>query len=74
MAQSGVGEMFEDDAPEHRAGKRDRGTELRHAPSSDAKAAPAPKQQGRKHPHPKPSVRLKTDGRHFFFAPGSLSH
>jgi len=66
--------MFEDDASEHRAGKRDGCAEPRHMPSSDAKAAPAPKQQGHKHLHPRPSMRLKTDGRHFFFAPGSLAH
>ena len=73
MAQSGVGEMFEDDASEHRAGKRDRSAEPRHEPRLTEKR-PAPKQHGPKHPHPKPSVRLKTDGRHFFFAPGSLAH
>jgi hypothetical protein len=66
--------MFEDDASEHRADKRDRSAEPRHEPRPNAEAAPGPRQHGPKHPHPKPSVRLKTDGRHFFFAPGSLSH
>jgi hypothetical protein len=66
--------MFEHDRSEHRADDRRESAELRHEPRANAEAGSAPKQQGHKHPHPKPSVRLKTDGRHFFFAPGSLSH
>ena len=66
--------MFEDDASQRRAGKRDRSAEPQNEPRSTAEPGPEAKQHGAKHPHPKPSVRLKTDGRHFFFAPGSLSH
>jgi hypothetical protein len=64
--------MFEGDLPEYRGGDRRQSAEGRAQPGTPEKAAPAPKACG-KHPHPKPSVRLKTDGRHFFFAPGSWS-
>jgi hypothetical protein len=66
--------MFEDNAPERRAGERDRGAEPRREPRSKAEPEAEARQHVPKHPHPRPSVRLKTDGRHFFFAPGSLSH
>jgi hypothetical protein len=66
--------MFEDNAPERRAGKRDPGAEPRREPRSKAEPEAEARQHVPKHPHPRPSVRLKTDGRHFFFAPGSLSH
>jgi hypothetical protein len=66
--------MFEHDRSEHRADDRRESAEPRHESRSKVDAGPEAKQHGPKHPHPKPSVRLKTDGRHFFFAPGSLSH
>jgi len=64
--------MFEGHVPEYRGGDRPQGAEGRDQPGSREKAVLAPKACGN-HPHPKPSVRLKTDGRHFFFAPGSWS-
>jgi len=65
--------MFEGDLPEYRGGDRRQSAEGRDPPGAPENARPASKPFGI-HPHPKPSVRLKTDGRHFYFAPGSLSN